>query len=88
MGDYITASKEAYKASNSLFNSNSYSSFETSYSPFVSTSNFASYSAPTSIDIINSYSLLYTPKTKATEDYNSKAKSYKGRDNRGSGHTY
>ena len=89
MGDYLTASKKAtYEAFKSFSNSNSYSSIETCYTPF-STSNFTSNQAPTSINITNSYPFLYNPKTKATEGYNSKAKSSKGASYRGegSGHT-
>ena len=76
MGDHLTASKKAtYEAFKSFSNSNSYSSIETSNTPFFSTSNFTSNQAPTSINTTNSYPLLYNPKTKATEGYNSKAKS-------------
>ena len=80
MGDHLTASEKAtYEAFKSFSNSNSYSSIETSNTPFFLISN----QAPTSIDTTNSYPLLYNPKPKITEDYNSKAKSSKEASYRG-----
>ena len=94
MGDHLLASKKAtYKAFKSFCNSNSYSSnsyssIETSNTPFFSTSDFTSNQAPTSIDTTNSYPLLYNPKPKAIEGYNSKAKSSKGASYRGQGSSH